>query len=74
MRVSKYKTMEFPYKSQVLRVLFLMALNILKFEHYYVDNVIYTKRTALTKKDVQQCSKFIRTKLLFMTEKGLTPY
>ncbi len=51
-----------------------MALNILKFEHYYSKNMIFTKRSILAKKDIHQCSKFIKSKLTFMTEKGLVPY
>jgi len=74
LRISKYKTLDFPFQSTTMKMLFITALNILKFQYYYIGGSIFIKRSSIDKKSVKQCSKFIKFKLLFLTEKGLVPY
>ena len=41
-----------------------MAINILNFDFYYINDQIYVKRNIIPQKDIKLISKFIKTKLI----------
>ena len=73
-RISKYRKVTLPFEENTLKLLFLMAINILQFDCYFLDGNIYVKKNVFVNKDLKLISKFIKFKLMFLTEKHIVPY
>ncbi len=73
-RISKYRKVDLPFAENILKILFLTAINILQFDCYFLDSSIYVKKNIFVNKDLRLISKFIKFKLMFLTEKHIVPY